>query len=117
MRIGTPDQLEQIARKFNGTSALNSVTQGDVLDLGTRNDKRPKIGNAAELRQRVFPEIPYIVPGIIAPGLTLFAGRPKIGKSWFCMDLLLAVSAGRYCLESPAPPAHRQTATTECRVA
>jgi hypothetical protein len=99
MRIDTPDQLEEIARNVNGTTlALHSVTQRNVLDPGRRNDKRPKIGNAAELQQRVFPEIPYIVPGIIAPGLTLFAGRPKIGKSWFCMDLLLAVSAGRYCL-------------------
>jgi hypothetical protein len=58
----------------------------------------PQIHSAAELQKRAFPPIKFIVPGIIGPGLTLFAGKPKIGKSWFCLDIGLCVSAARCCL-------------------
>ncbi|MCZ3056475.1 helicase RepA family protein, partial [Acinetobacter baumannii] len=36
--------------------------------------------------------------GYVVEGLTLFAGNPKIGKSWFCLDVGLAVSLGGECL-------------------
>jgi hypothetical protein len=45
-----------------------------------------------------FDPIKYVVPGYIAEGLTLLAGKPKIGKSWLSMDIALAVSAGGECL-------------------
>jgi hypothetical protein len=45
-----------------------------------------------------FEPIQYVVPGYIAEGLTLLAGKPKIGKSWLSMDIALAVSAGGACL-------------------
>ncbi|WP_161626343.1 AAA family ATPase [Sphingobium ummariense] len=41
-----------------------------------------------------FDPIRYVVPGYVAEGLTLFAGAPKIGKSWTAMDLAIAVSSG-----------------------
>src|SRR5215208_5437111 len=41
-----------------------------------------------------FEPIKYVVPGLIAEGLTLFAGKPKIGKSWFVLDAAKAVSQG-----------------------
>ena len=40
----------------------------------------------------------YVVPGILAEGCTLLAGRPKLGKSWLMLDIGLAVAAGRGCL-------------------
>ena len=33
----------------------------------------------------MFAPINFVVPGLIAEGLTLFAGKPKIGKSWLLM--------------------------------
>jgi len=39
-----------------------------------------------------------VVPGYIAEGCTLLAGRPKLGKSWLLLDIALAVAAGRLCL-------------------
>src|SRR4051794_7841692 len=80
------------------SSQANDKAPRDVLHISERHAKLPKIQSAADLQRREFPELRYIVPGIIAPGLTLFAGKPKIGKSWFCMDLLLSVSGDRYCL-------------------
>ena len=58
----------------------------------------PRIGSAADLRRKQFPAIRYIVPNILAEGCTLFAGRPKLGKSWLMLDIGLAVAAGRICL-------------------
>jgi hypothetical protein len=49
---------------------------------------------AAELDAMHFPPIRWIVPGIIAEGCTLLAGRPKLGKSWLVLDAGLAVAAG-----------------------
>jgi hypothetical protein len=53
---------------------------------------------AADLQHEKFPDLHYNVPGLIPEGLTLFAGKPKIGKSWKCLDVALAVAMGGTCL-------------------
>ncbi|HKG74907.1 MAG TPA: AAA family ATPase, partial [Aestuariivirgaceae bacterium] len=40
----------------------------------------------------------YVVPGYFVEGCTLFAGRPKLGKSWLCLEVGLAVASGSTCL-------------------
>jgi hypothetical protein len=45
-----------------------------------------------------FDPIRYVVPGYIAEGATILAGRPKLGKSWLCLESGLAVAAGDTCL-------------------
>jgi AAA domain len=62
-----------------------------------------QISTAEALRTKVFPPIKYIVPGYIAEGCTLLAGRPKIGKSWLMLDVGLAVARGGDCLSSAVP--------------
>ena len=49
---------------------------------------------ASALMAMKFDPIRYVIPGYVAEGLTLFAGAPKIGKSWTALDLGIAVSAG-----------------------
>jgi DNA-binding transcriptional ArsR family regulator len=49
---------------------------------------------ARELELMEFPEISYVVPNHIVEGLTLLAGKPKVGKSWLALDLSLAVAYG-----------------------
>jgi len=48
-----------------------------------------------ELMQHSFAPQTFIVEGLLPTGLTMIAGAPKIGKSWFCLDLALCVSSGR----------------------
>jgi hypothetical protein len=55
---------------------------------------RTKLVSAADLQTMVFPEIKYVVPGYIAEGLSILAGKPKIGKSWLVMDCALGVAYG-----------------------
>lgn len=40
----------------------------------------------------------YTVPGFITPGLTILAGRPKLGKSWLAFGLADAVARGGYAM-------------------
>jgi RecA-family ATPase len=54
----------------------------------------PGIFSAADLQGQVFPPINWIVPEILPEGLTILAGKPKLGKSWLALDMALAVAAG-----------------------
>src|SRR5262249_43039338 len=45
-----------------------------------------------------FPPIKYVVPGVIVEGLTLFAGKPKIGKSWLVLHAAVGVGRGGFTL-------------------
>lgn len=58
----------------------------------------PQCMSARDLYSKVFDPIKYVVPDYIAEGLTLLAGKPKIGKSWMVMDFALAVASGGFCL-------------------
>jgi AAA domain len=49
---------------------------------------------AAELMKMDLPEPRMAVPDLIAEGVTILAGRPKIGKSWLTLSLSMAVASG-----------------------
>jgi len=49
---------------------------------------------ASDLERMEFPPIKYIVPGYVAEGLTILAGKPKLGKSWLCLDWGVDVASG-----------------------
>jgi hypothetical protein len=53
---------------------------------------------APELQVMEFPPVKYVVPGYIVEGLTLLAGKPKLGKSWLVMHAAIAVARGGYTL-------------------
>ena len=48
----------------------------------------------AELQHKVFPPTLWIVPNYLPEGLTVFAGKPKIGKSWLVLGIALAAARG-----------------------
>lgn len=54
----------------------------------------PSVRNAATLLTREFAPVRYVVPGYLAEGCTILAGKPKIGKSWFVLDAALAIAGG-----------------------
>src|SRR3954453_17176153 len=59
----------------------------------------PMVGfSAAELQRMRFPPIKYVVPSYIVEGLTLFAGKPKLGKSWLLLHAAIAVARGGFTL-------------------
>ena len=46
------------------------------------------------LDRQDFPPLRYHVDGILPEGLTVLAGAPKVGKSWFVLGCALAVASG-----------------------
>jgi RecA-family ATPase len=41
-----------------------------------------------------FEPVRYVLPRFIVEGVTLLVGRPKVGKSWWVLDLCLGCAAG-----------------------
>jgi hypothetical protein len=54
--------------------------------------------SARELLAADFPEPAWAVPGIVAEGVTLLCGAPKVGKSWLSLGLAVAVASGGQAL-------------------
>jgi hypothetical protein len=50
--------------------------------------------SAAALMAIEFPPVKYIISGYVAEGVTLFAGAPKIGKSWMVLGIAVAIASG-----------------------
>lgn len=56
---------------------------------------RIKTISAKELYDMNLPPIRFIVDGLLPQGLHVFAGPPKIGKSWLMLQIALAVASGK----------------------
>lgn len=54
--------------------------------------------DSVDLLNKHHPDPIWAVPGLIPVGLTLLAGRPKVGKSWLSMQIALAVATGGMAL-------------------
>lgn len=68
-----------------------------------RYDWRDHAVTASALQHQTFAPIAYVVPGLIAEGLSILAGAPKLGKSWMALDMSLGVAGGRPVLGGIIP--------------
>lgn len=50
--------------------------------------------SAEDLLGMDFPPVSYVVEGYVPEGLTILAGRPKLGKSWMALGMCVAVATG-----------------------
>jgi len=57
-----------------------------------------KICSAAELLAREFPALRWAIFSLLAEGLFLLAGRPKLGKSWLVLNFAVAIASGGFAL-------------------
>lgn len=54
----------------------------------------PTTYRADELLALELPEPRWVVPGLLSEGMTILAGKPKLGKSWLALGLGLTVAHG-----------------------
>ena len=47
---------------------------------------------AAALQTKQFKPVRIILPDLIPEGVTILAGKPKMGKSWLALDVCMAVA-------------------------
>jgi hypothetical protein len=57
-----------------------------------------RIFTAVELMAEELPPVRWVVPGLLPEGVTLLAGKPKLGKSWLALGLGVAVASGGVAL-------------------
>ena len=50
-----------------------------------------------------FPATAEVVPGFVPEGLSILAGRPKVGKSWMALEMALGVSMAEKVLGDTIP--------------
>lgn len=88
------------------STPLNTTLYAVFLKLPPAGPARP--GNrktrwtASELMATSFPAPLWTVPNLIPVGLSILAGRPKVGKSWLGLQIAIAVAAGGVTLGQQA---------------
>jgi RecA-family ATPase len=90
-------------------AAFENPTTNDALDTkaiatDARHNPKSRITKASELRMMQFSPIRYVLPGFIPVGFTIFASKPKVGKSWFMLDVSLSVTMPRPTLGNIEAP-------------
>jgi hypothetical protein len=86
----------------------NRDADARITDNERRSDKaktwKDRIYDANTLSAKTFDPVRWMLPGIIPEGVTILAGKPKIGKSWLALDICIAAADGsRYTLGDLKP--------------
>jgi hypothetical protein len=63
-----------------------------------------KVLTAHHILSSRWPEPAWAIPDLLPAGLTLLAGRQKVGKSWLAMQLCRAITYGQTLWERDVPP-------------
>jgi AAA domain len=84
------------------------TTSNNIVPFPAETTDKPRgwrkaIFNAKVLQAMRFKTAHFLVPNLIPEGLTILAGRPKVGKSWLALDIALAVAGGRIILGDIKP--------------
>jgi len=97
--ILTPEELQKI-----GARAVSNARTPEELALFKRlasepvpavlGDAKLPVFNANWLLQQDFAPLKWCIPDFLPQGTFLFAGKPKIGKSWAALSIALAVATG-----------------------
>ncbi len=61
----------------------------------------PDLMTARDLQTMEFPPVSWVVPDILPEGLTILAGKPKVGKSWLALQVASDVATGDEVLGRP----------------
>lgn len=72
-----------------GEETRTIVTHGS-----SKSDDNEDVFLADALMAEEFPAVKWIVPSLLPEGTMLFAGKPKMGKSWMALGLSIAVATG-----------------------
>lgn len=101
------------AHQTDGTEAARNVyvayaEKNPLIAALRAGDPQPRKTSwtADELLAAEFPEPKWAVPGLLPVGLTILAGRPKLGKSWLSLQMATAVGLGSEVLEREVEQGH-----------
>lgn len=110
-RIGKQRQLLRLAAEATASAYRADCDTDALMAYVTEEIERIRVSGSAsanagertlftlrELMAEELPPVRYAVPDILPEGLSLLAAKQKIGKSWFALNIAIAVAAGGYAL-------------------
>ena len=95
-----PNELHQQDSKAFKAAFQQALDHAEPLvtpqraSVSSGTDARPAPFSLQELLAKVLPPVRWAIPDILPEGLTLLAGKPKQGKSWWALSLALAIGLG-----------------------
>jgi hypothetical protein len=111
-----PRDVNDILRDHGPDVVRDVFDKAEDLKTNSRDRKRgpdsksgawrERLIKPRELCERRFEELKYVTPGVIPEGVTLLASRPKLGKSWFLLQVSTAVANGVVTLVASEQPPH-----------
>jgi hypothetical protein len=84
--------LKEAAKQYHRDRACKAGQQPQEPEAERGKTWRDGLITAAQLQTKQFKPVRIILPGLIPEGVTIVAGKPKIGKSWLALDVCLAVA-------------------------
>ena len=88
-----PDERTEVEYRRSANKAVREAdARRSVVIVPEGGD--PGVFDARWLLAEEFPPIRWVVPDVLPEGVTILAGKPKLGKSWLAMDLCLGVAQG-----------------------
>ncbi len=77
-------------------------TLGIVSKVNETNDKMIKkddlLISARDIQLKKIKPVEWIIPDLLPEGLAILASRPKLGKSWLCLNFSFSICFGTYVL-------------------
>lgn len=92
------DEVRAIARSASSYEPAGEQEMLAMPDPGTRPTGLYDLKSAINIVNEHLPEPLWAIPGFLPEGVTLLAGKPKMGKSWLALALALDIALGKPAL-------------------
>jgi Bifunctional DNA primase/polymerase, N-terminal/AAA domain/Primase C terminal 1 (PriCT-1) len=92
---------EEVRAIAKSASSYEPAGQQEMLalpDPGTRTTGLYDIKSVSMIMNEDLPEPSWAIPGFLPEGVTLLAGKPKMGKSWLALALAIDIALGKPAL-------------------
>lgn len=94
-----PQERESPAAPASATGAMSDLSPMNIATISIAPQPlltvRGQSISARDLLRMDFPDPVWAVTGLLPMGLTVFAGAPKIGKSWAALQLAVSIASGK----------------------
>ncbi len=82
-------EISKLVARYGSQTDLAALCQQNI------NDEFPiDVLTADTILKTDWPEPVWAIPGILPVGLCILAGAPKVGKSWFALQIAQAIASG-----------------------
>jgi len=100
-----PNELHQQDRQGFRVAFQRALDQAEPLSSRSSHSTtsppqqgQPSIFSLPDLLSWELPPVRWTIPEMLPEGLTLLAGKPKLGKSWLALSVALSIAAGGVAL-------------------